>query len=206
MRIENIGILGSVLLAFSCATAGEERPSETEDSEVVNSAPVSSTVVLETTKGEIVLELYPQDAPETVVNFLRYVRGGFYNGLIFHRVMSGFMVQAGAMNAEMVTRSTNIFPIPNEAANGLKNVRGALAMARMTDPHSATSEFFINHADNVVLDFTSRNRTGWGYAVFGQVTSGMEVVDSIAAGSVIRRGSRANFPVDPVTIVRAYVP
>ena len=206
MCIKKIGVLGSVLAALSCATAGEERPAETAGQAAVNSAPVASTVVLETTKGEIVLELYPQDAPETVVNFLRYVRAGFYNGLIFHRVMSGFMVQAGAMTTEMVTRSTNIFPIPNEAENGLKNVRGALAMARMSDPHSATSEFFINHADNVVLDFKNRTPSGWGYTVFGRVTSGMEVVDSIAAGSVTRRGSRANFPVDPVTIVRAYVP
>ncbi len=204
MSIGKLATLGFALAGLSCATAGEDRAPETGGA--VNSAPVATSVVLETSKGEIVLELLPEDAPESVVNFLRYVRGGFYNGLIFHRVMPGFMIQAGAMNAEMVSRSTDAFPIPNEAENGLKNLRGALAMARTGDPHSATSEFFINHVDNPVLDHKSRSLSEWGYAVFGRVTSGMDVVDSIAAGATETRGRRRNFPVEPVTIIRAYVP
>jgi cyclophilin family peptidyl-prolyl cis-trans isomerase len=189
--------------AISCATQREEQV--VADTASVAEAGPHPEVVLETSSGEIVLELFPEDAPVTVENFLAYVRGGFYNGLIFHRVISGFMIQAGSLTGNMETRSTSRFPIANEAENGLKNIRGKLAMARTGDPHSATSEFFINHADNVVLDFTNRTPRGWGYAVFGQVVSGMAVVDSIAAASTQRRGRRADFPVDPIVINRAYV-
>ena len=125
-------------------------------------------------------ELYRDKAPKSVDNFLTYVDEGFYNGTIFHRVIEGFMIQGGGFGQDMKKKSTHA-PIENEADNGLKNERGTLAMARTSDPDSATAQFFINHKDNDFLNHTSKDRRGWGYAVFGKVTDGMDVVDAIAS-------------------------
>jgi len=135
---------------------------------------------IETTRGPITVELYPDQSPATVANFLTYVDAGFYEGTVFHRVIKGFMIQGGGFDKAMWKKTTRT-PIENEADNSLKNERGTLAMARTIDPHSATAQFFINHKDNDFLDHKSKDRRGWGYAVFGKVTDGMAVVDEIAA-------------------------
>ncbi len=136
-------------------------------------------VRMQTNHGAITLELYPDKAPQTVANFLRYVDSKHYENTIFHRVIDGFMIQGGGFDLNYQQKST-LDPIPNEADNGLKNLRGTIAMARTGDPHSATSQFFINHKDNAFLDFTSKDMNGWGYCVFGKVVGGMNVVDEIA--------------------------
>lgn len=138
-------------------------------------------VQLNTNKGIIKLELDAEKAPNSVVNFLQYVEDGFYTNVIFHRVIANFMVQGGGFDTDMGRKGTHA-PIENEAANGLKNDRGTVAYARTGDPHSATAQFFINLVDNDFLNFTSETPRGWGYAVFGKVTEGMDVVDAIAAG------------------------
>jgi len=140
-------------------------------------APSLPTVVLETSKGTIKLELYPDKAPKTVENFLAYVDSGFYGGTVFHRVMSNFMIQGGGMTADLKKKPTRD-PITNEAKNGLSNDRGTIAMARTFMPHSATAQFYINHRDNPNLNNSPQS---WGYAVFGKVIEGMDVVDAIAA-------------------------
>jgi cyclophilin family peptidyl-prolyl cis-trans isomerase len=137
-------------------------------------------VLMQTSQGEIRLELYPDKAPKTVENFLKYVDAGFYDGTVFHRVIQGFMVQGGGFDVHYQRKPTRD-PIPNEADNGLKNERGTIAMARTSDPDSATSQFFINQADNLALDFRAKTSGGWGYTVFGRVTDGMDVVDRIAS-------------------------
>ncbi len=138
-------------------------------------------VLLHTSKGDILLELYADRAPNTVRNFIQYAEDDFYNNSIFHRVISGFMVQGGGFTAEM-ERKTTRNPVVNEADNGLLNERGTVAMARTNDPHSATSQFFINHKNNRALDHRNKNSSqGWGYTVFGKVLQGMDVVDTIAA-------------------------
>jgi cyclophilin family peptidyl-prolyl cis-trans isomerase len=135
-------------------------------------------ISMETSLGTIQLELYPDKAPDTVANFVQYVKAGHYDGVVFHRVIKGFMVQGGGYDESYGQRPTRA-PVKNEAKNGLKNVRGSIAMARTGDPHSATAQFFINHGDNDFLDYPGRD--GWGYAVFGKVTEGLDVVDKIAA-------------------------
>jgi len=135
---------------------------------------------IETTRGPITVELYPDQAPITVENFLAYVDAGFYDGTVFHRVIERFMIQGGGFDKAMRKKTTRA-PIRNEADNGLKNNRGTFAMARTMEPHSATAQFFINHKDNGFLNHKSKDRRGWGYAVFGKVTDGMAVVDEIAA-------------------------
>lgn len=134
-------------------------------------------VTMETSMGTIGLELYPDKAPETVANFVQYAKDGHFNGLVFHRVIKGFMIQGGGYDENFNQRATRA-PIKNEAANGLKNTRGAISMARTSAPHSASSQFFIVHKDSAFLDYPGQD--GWGYAVFGKVTSGMDVVDKIA--------------------------
>ena len=136
-------------------------------------------IALETSLGTIKLELYPDKAPDTVANFVTYAKGGHYNGLVFHRIIKGFMIQGGGYDEKMNQRETRA-PVKNEAKNGLSNARGTIAMARTSAPHSATSQFFINHADNGRLD-SAQAPDGWGYCVFGKVTEGMDVVDKIAA-------------------------
>ncbi len=153
-------------------------------------------VVLSTTLGDITIELYPDKAPITEDNFLAYVDSGLYNGMIFHRVIPGFMIQGGGFTADMKRKSTRP-PIKNEADNGLKNERGTLAMARTREINSATSQFFINLADNASLNHGVRD---FGYAVFGKVIEGMDVVDKIAAVPTGNRGMYQNVPQEPVVI------
>ena len=154
-------------------------------------------VEMQTSLGRIVVELDDAKAPGSTKNFLAYVQDGFYNGTVFHRVIPNFMIQGGGFTADMTQKPTKA-PIQNEAKNGLKNARGTIAMARTQDPHSATAQFFINHIDNVMLDYPSRD--GWGYAVFGKVTEGMDVVDKIAQVRAGNRGMHQNVPVEPIVI------
>lgn len=161
-------------------------------------------VRLETTMGAIVLELDGQAAPQTVANFLVYVREGFYDGVIFHRVIKGFMIQGGGLTPDMRRKQTHA-PISNEAANGLQNRRGSVAMARTADPHSATAQFFINTVDNPFLDHRAPTPQGWGYCVFGQVVSGMDVVAAIEKLPTGKRAGRGDVPETPVVIQKALV-
>ncbi|MFT3758795.1 peptidylprolyl isomerase [Thauera sp.] len=159
-------------------------------------------VELKTSQGEIVVEVFADKAPKSAENFVQYVKDGFYNGTVFHRVIDGFMVQGGGFDADMKQKSTRA-PVENEAKNGLKNERGTLAMARTADPHSASSQFFINLVPNTFLDYPSRD--GWGYAVFGKVVKGMDVVDKIAKVQTGNRGFHQNVPVEAVIIENASV-
>ncbi len=159
-------------------------------------------VVLETSKGKIVIELYLQKAPETVVNFLDYVDAKFYDGTIFHRVIPNFMIQGGGFTSDM-KRKPGKGPIKNEADRGLKNDRGTIAMARTGDPHSATAQFFINSANNDFLDHKNKTQQGWGYAAFGKVIEGMKVVDAISAVKTTKRGGYRDAPVEPIVITTA---
>ncbi len=161
-------------------------------------------VRLETTRGNIVLELDREKAPKTVDNFLALVESGFYKGTIFHRVIKGFMVQGGGLTEDMNQKPTGA-PIPNEADNSLKNVRGSIAMARTQDPHSATSQFFINTVDNAFLNHSSKTLSGWGYCVFGRVVEGMDVVDAIEASPTTTQGMYTDVPVEPIVINEASV-
>ncbi len=154
-------------------------------------------VLMKTSKGDIELELFPKEAPLTVENFLVYVDEGYYNGTIFHRVINGFMVQGGGFNSDLDRKPTHA-PIKNEAKNGLKNDRGTIAMARTNDPHSATAQFFINHENNDNLNYPSFD--GWGYAVFGRVSKGIETVDAIADVYTGTRGGMRNVPEETITI------
>ena len=156
-------------------------------------------VVLDTSKGKIVLELYLQKAPETVVNFLSYVDAKFYDGTVFHRVIPSFMIQGGGFTVFM-KRKPGKKPIKNEADKGLKNDRGTIAMARTGDPHSASAQFFINSANNDFLNHKNKTQQGWGYAAFGRVIEGMDVVDAISAEKTTQRGSYRDVPVEAVVI------
>jgi peptidyl-prolyl cis-trans isomerase B (cyclophilin B) len=161
-------------------------------------------VKLATSLGEVVLELAPDKAPASVANFLGYVRAGFYDGTLFHRVIDGFMIQGGGFTQDFTRRDTRD-PVRNEADSGLRNSTGSVAMARTSDPHSATAQFFINLADNAFLDHRSRDPQGWGYAVFGRVVEGMDVVERIAKVATGQRGSYSDVPVQPVLIQSATV-
>ena len=161
-------------------------------------------VQLDTNMGAIVIELNEEKAPKTVENFLNYVKSGQYDNTIFHRVIEGFMIQGGGMDADMNEKATNK-PIENEADNGLKNDAGTIAMARTQDPHSATGQFFINLKDNDFLNHTAKNPQGWGYTVFGKVTSGMDVVNKIKGVPTGRFGMHADVPKEPVTIQSATI-
>ena len=164
-----------------------------------------SLVKVETSMGDFVIELYPDKAPKTVANFLQYVKDGSYNGTIFHRVMSGFMIQGGGFSPDMRSVGNTRQPIRNEADNGLKNERYTVAMARTGDPHSATNQFFVNVVDNKFLNFTAPTGQGWGYAVFGKVVDGMDTVDKIRAVPTTTKGMHENVPITPVLIKKAYV-
>jgi len=159
-------------------------------------------VLLETSSGDILVELFPDKAPKTVENFLQYVDSGFYSNTIFHRVISGFMIQGGGLDARMNEKPTQA-PIPNEASNGLKNDRGTIAMARTMDPHSATAQFFINLVDNDFLNHRAPSGDGWGYCVFGRVTDGMDVVDKIAKVKTKSVNMYDDVPADMVLITGA---
>jgi cyclophilin family peptidyl-prolyl cis-trans isomerase len=160
-------------------------------------------VTMETSLGNITLELYPDKAPSTVANFLSYVDEGFYNGTIFHRVIRGFMIQGGGFTESMKEKPTRA-PITNEADNGLKNERGTIAMARTPDPNSATAQFFINAKDNTFLNFKNKSPEGYGYCVFGKVTKGLDVVDAIEKTPTTTKGFYQDVPAKPVVIKKAY--
>ncbi|MDH5599678.1 MAG: peptidylprolyl isomerase [Gammaproteobacteria bacterium] len=170
--------LTSLFLLFSSANAAEDA--------------ASKRVKLETSEGNIILELDMTRAPLTVVNFLKHVNSGYYDGTIFHRVIQNFMIQGGGFNAEMNRKEGNA-TVLNEADNGLSNLRGTIAMARTNDPHSASAQFFINVVDNTFLDHKNKTPRGWGYAVFGHVVKGMNVVDKIRN---MRTGPNGPFPTD----------
>jgi peptidyl-prolyl cis-trans isomerase B (cyclophilin B) len=167
-------------------------------------AAAAPQVVFETSKGTIVVELDPAKAPKSVANFLEYVKAGHYDGLVFHRVIPGFMIQTGGFKPDMTYKPLRP-PIQNEADNGLKNKRGTLAMARTNDPNSASAQFFINVADNAFLDHKGKTPDGWGYAVFGKVVDGMDVVDAIAAVPTGKRGQFSDVPMTPIVITKATV-
>ena len=158
-------------------------------------------VIMETSKGTIVLEVFPDEAPETVKNFLQYVRWGHYDGTIFHRVIPDFMIQGGGFSPDM-KRQTTEMPVRNEANNGLKNKRGTVAMARTPDPHSATDQFFINTKSNSFLNHKSKTAQEWGYTVFGKVVKGMDVVDAISGVKTAKKGMMGDVPVEPVKIIK----
>ncbi len=164
----------------------------------------ATKVKLTTSLGEVVIQLNQEKAPVSSANFLTYVKEGFYNGTIFHRVIPGFMAQGGGFDVNFQQKPTHA-PIKNEAENGLKNKRGTLAMARTGDPHSATAQFFINYKDNGFLDHTSPTPNGWGYAVFGEVVSGMDVVDSFAKQPTGNRGGHQDVPKTDIVIEKAEV-
>ena len=159
-------------------------------------------VKLQTSQGDIVLELAADKAPQTVDNFLQYVKTRHYDGTVFHRVIDGFMIQGGGFTPDIVQKPTRA-PVQNEANNGLKNTPLTVAMARTNDPHSATAQFFINVADNKFLNHTQPTLNGWGYTVFGKVVAGADVVDKIRKVSTSNRGMHQNVPTTPITIIKA---
>ena len=205
-------MLTVVVLTCGC---GEKTSKAQADKKIVNLErnivkSQSNVVKLETSMGNIVIELNEQAAPVTVKNFLGYVEAGFYDGLIFHRIIPGFMIQGGGFTQQMVKKETRD-PIINEAKNGLSNMRGTIAMARTSDPDSATAQFFINHSDNDFLNYIDDNKAG--YAAFGKVTEGMDVVDAIASVETTtyvdtttrNKIEMENVPVEPVIIISAKV-
>ena len=192
--------LGAILLGISGCGASEPGK-QTVSTAPAAGQPANPRVLIETSKGTITVELFPKNAPQSVGNFINYVKTGFYDGTIFHRVIPGFMIQGGGMTPDMADKPKGA-SIPNEADNGLKNLRGTLAMARMDAPDSATSQFFINVADNAFLDHRGKSYDTWGYAVFGQVVGGMDVVDAIVAVPRGDRGPYQDVPVEPVVMKR----
>ena len=190
MKIKTIVILGA-LVALVTAGAGM-------------AVAANPKVEMETSKGKMVIELFPDKAPETVKNFLNYVETKYYDGTIFHRVIPKFMIQGGGFTADMKQKSAGA-PIKNEADNGLKNDRGTIAMARTGDPHSATAQFFINSVNNDFLNHKSKTQQGWGYVVFGKVIAGMDVVDAISASKTVTRGGYRDVPAKTIQINSAKV-
>lgn len=161
-------------------------------------------IIFQTSLGNIEITLDTENTPITAQNFIDYVKAEHYNGTIFHRVIHNFMIQGGGLNEDMSERETRD-SIENEADLGGKNVRGSVAMARTSNPHSATSQFFINVVDNDFLNFKSKDQRGWGYCVFGQVTSGMDVVDQIKAVETTRRAGHSDVPANPIIIEKVFV-
>lgn len=177
------------MVFFACMAFGQALAAE-----------VNPQAVIHTSAGDIKLELYADKAPASVENFINYANSGFYDGTVFHRVISTFMIQGGGFTPDMQKKVPGE-PIQNEAANGISNTRGTVAMARTNHPHSATSQFFINVQDNPNLDYSGGNSSrDWGYAVFGRVISGMEVVDQIRFVETARKGPYSDVPVEPVVI------
>jgi peptidyl-prolyl cis-trans isomerase B (cyclophilin B) len=190
MKIKTIVILGA-LVALVAAGAGM-------------AVAANPKVEMETSKGKMVIELFPDKAPETVKNFLNYVETKYYDGTIFHRVIPKFMIQGGGFTSDMKQKSAGA-PIKNEADNGLKNDRGTIAMARTGDPHSATAQFFINSVNNDFLNHKSKTQQGWGYVVFGKVIAGMDVIDAISASKTVTRGRFRDVPAETIEINSAKV-
>jgi cyclophilin family peptidyl-prolyl cis-trans isomerase len=199
----------SLLVAFIAfgAQAQEAKPAEAKPAEATPAptpAPKSKVkVTIETNKGAIDLELDAEKAPISVANFVAYAKAGFYEGTIFHRCIPGFMIQGGGMTEDMSPKKGGKPPIQNESKNGLKNALGTIAMARTNDPQSATSQFFINVKDNTSLDYPSFD--GWGYAVFGAVTKGMDVVEAIVKAPTTSKGYNKDVPAETVTITKVTV-
>lgn len=214
MTIQN-GVLKATTLAVvlsltvaACARSQEanREPGVGEDQTMQQPEVKGPRVLLETSMGDILVGFYPDQAPLSVENFLAYVEGGHYDGLVFHRVIQDFMIQAGGYEADLTMREGGREPIRNESDNGLSNARGTIAMARTGDPHSASSQFFINHVDNGrSLDFGARGPNQWGYTVFGTVLEGLDVLDAIATVETGIAGGMQDVPVEPVSIVSARV-
>lgn len=191
-------------LASAAGCNAEEKAADKADGQSTSGGNMS-TILIETSKGNIKVELDAAAAPKTVENILAYVNEGFYDGTIFHRVIPGFMIQGGGFTETMKEKADKRPPVKNEANNGLKNNRGTLAMARTNDPHSASSQFFINVKDNDFLNFRSETPQGWGYAVFGKVTEGMDVVDAIVGVKTGNFGPHGDVPVEPVVMKKVSV-
>ena len=183
-----------LILVSSCAENNNVAEVEQQKEKVM------TEVIIKTSLGDINLELNNEKAPITVENFKSIAESGYYEGTIFHRVINGFMIQGGGLTSDMSNKSSGTSPIQNEANNGLSNDRGTIAMARTMDPHSATSQFFINHKDNGFLNHTGETSQGWGYAVFGVVTDGMDVVDQIAEVATGSSGAYQDVPQEVITI------
>lgn len=190
------------IASLNLPMAQQEPPSMTESTDAVGSNPI---VIIETTMGTIKAELDAKNAPNTTANFLQYVEDGYFVDTTFHRVIKGFMIQGGGITADMRDKPSKHAPIKNEANNGLKNDKYTLAMARTNDPHSATSQFFINVKDNGFLNFSEESMRGWGYAVFGKVVEGQAVVDAIEGVKTTSKGGHQDVPVEPVTITAVSV-
>ena len=183
-----------LILVSSCAENNNVAEVEQQKEKVM------TEVIIKTSLGDINLELNNEKAPITVENFISIAESGYYEGTIFHRVINGFMIQGGGLTADMSNKSSGTSSIQNEANNGLSNDRGTIAMARTMDPHSATSQFFINHKDNGFLNHTGETSQGWGYAVFGVVTDGMDIVDQIAEVATGPSGAYQDVPQEVITI------
>jgi cyclophilin family peptidyl-prolyl cis-trans isomerase len=199
--------LAAIFMSMTCAVMAQETKPEPKPEEPKTEAttqPVKGIVkaIIETSKGNIELELDAEKAPLSVQNFVNYVNKGHYDGTIFHRVIPGFMIQGGGFTPDMQQKPTDK-PIQCESKNGLKNTKGAIAMARTNDPHSATTQFFINVKDNASLDYPSFD--GWGYAVFGKVTKGIEVTDAIVSVPTTRKGPHSDVPAEPITITKVSI-
>ncbi len=186
--------LALIFMVTSCADKTDNIKIEKKMEKTMTNATIKTNL------GDIQLELNDEKAPITVENFKKIAESGYYEGTIFHRVINGFMVQGGGLTADMSNKSSGTSPIQNEANNGLTNDRGTIAMARTMDPHSATSQFFINHKDNAFLNHTGENPQGWGYAVFGIVTEGMDIVDQIADVATGSSGAYQDVPEEVITI------
>jgi peptidyl-prolyl cis-trans isomerase B (cyclophilin B) len=191
--MRNVLVFLTLFLTSTLAFSAEKHMSNTHNK-----------VKLTTSLGVIVIKLEDEKAPVSSANFLTYVNQGFYSGTIFHRIIPDFMAQGGGFDTSFNQKATNA-PIKNEADNGLKNKRGTLAMARTSDPNSATAQFFINYKDNSFLDYSSPTPNGWGYAVFGEVVEGMDVVDSMAKKATGNRGPHQNVPSTDIVIEKAEV-
>ena len=199
--MKNNNILKLTLSSFALAFILNSCSKKSDEVEVPIIKEISMTqVTIKTSAGDIQLELNGEKAPITVKNFVDIANSGYFEGTIFHRVINGFMVQGGGLNADMSDKSSGTAPIQNEANNGLTNDRGTIEMARTMDPHSATSQFFINHKDNGFLNHTGENSQGWGYAVFGKVTEGLDVVDQIADVATGSSGGHQDVPLEVITI------
>ena len=199
--MKNNNILKLTLSSFALVFILNSCSKKSDEVEVPIIKEISMTqVTIKTSAGDIQLELNGEKAPITVKNFVDIANSGYFEGTIFHRVINGFMVQGGGLNADMSDKSSGTAPIQNEANNGLTNDRGTIAMARTMDPHSATSQFFINHKDNGFLNHTAENSQGWGYAVFGKVTEGLDVVDQIADVATGSSGGHQDVPLAAITI------
>jgi cyclophilin family peptidyl-prolyl cis-trans isomerase len=193
-------LLAVIMSAALTSHAQETKPAEATPAPAP--APKIVKATIETSKGTLELELDAASAPVTVANFVAYAKKGHYEGTIFHRVIPGFMIQGGGFTADMQQKQVDK-PIQCESKNGLKNTKGSIAMARTSDPHSATAQFFINVKDNANLDFPSFD--GWGYAVFGKVTKGIEVCDAIVGVSTTRKGPHSDVPAEPITITKVTI-